>query len=64
MVFVKNYGCLKTKSTLLKLHFFNMEIDTPIFQGQRKQLCEHLFSKGYAKEQVLEAMMRVPRHIF
>jgi hypothetical protein len=34
-----------------------MEIDTPIFQGQRKQLCEHLFSKGYAKEQVLEAMM-------
>ena len=43
---------------------FSMEIDTPIFQGQRKQLCEHLFSKGYAKEQVLEAMMRVPRHIF
>ena len=43
---------------------FSMEIDTPIFQGQRKQLCEHLFSKGYAKEQVLEAMMRVPRHLF
>ena len=43
---------------------FSMEIDTPIFQGQRKQLCEHLFSKGYAKERVLEAMMRVPRHIF
>ena len=43
---------------------FSMEIDTPIFQGQRKQLCEHLISKGYKKEEVLAAIMRVPRHIF
>ena len=53
-----------------KNHFYlfyfslHMEIDTPIFQGQRKQLCEHLISKGYKKEEVLAAIMRVPRHIF
>ncbi|MEL0294782.1 MAG: protein-L-isoaspartate O-methyltransferase, partial [Cryomorphaceae bacterium] len=41
-----------------------MHSDTPIFQGQRKQLCEHLRSEGYASDKVLDAMNRVPRHLF
>ena len=41
-----------------------MHNDTPIFQGQRKQLCEHLKSEGYASDKVLDAMNRVPRHLF
>ena len=41
-----------------------MHSDTPIFQGQRKQLCEHLKSEGYASDKVLDAMNRVPRHLF
>jgi|TARA_Y100000385_G_scaffold255488_1_gene281139 protein-L-isoaspartate(D-aspartate) O-methyltransferase len=56
---------LKDESHFFLTYFsINMERDTPIFQGQRKQLCEYLFSKGYAGEKVLEAMMRVPRHLF
>jgi protein-L-isoaspartate(D-aspartate) O-methyltransferase len=41
-----------------------MNGDSPIFQGQRKQLCERLLADGYATEKVLQAMMRVPRHLF
>ncbi len=41
-----------------------MNGDSPIFQGQRKQLCERLLAEGYATEKVLQAMMRVPRHLF
>lgn len=39
-------------------------MDSPIFQGQRKKLCDYLLENGYATAKVLEAMMRVPRHAF
>ena len=55
----------KAKNHFYLFYFSSyMKIDTPIFQGQRKQLCEHLISRGYKKEEVLAAIMRVPRHIF
>ncbi len=38
--------------------------DSAIFQGQRTLMCKHLFDKGIAGEVVLEAMMRIPRHVF
>lgn len=39
-------------------------IDTFKHQGMRRQLIDSLREKGIADEQVLDAMMRVPRHFF
>lgn len=39
-------------------------IDTPKHQGLRRQLVETLKEKGIANEAVLEAINRVPRHLY
>ena len=38
--------------------------DSPYFQGQRKLMCKQLETAGYATGNVLEAIYRVPRHMF
>ncbi|MDA3882847.1 MAG: protein-L-isoaspartate(D-aspartate) O-methyltransferase [Bacteroidales bacterium] len=38
--------------------------DSILHKGKRKQLIEELRSKGVRNEQVLDAMMLVPRHVF
>lgn len=38
--------------------------DTPVHQGQRQLLCQHLQEKGFVDPQVLEAIGKVPRHLF
>lgn len=39
-------------------------MDSNIFQGQRRQMCNDLKEKGLATDLVLNAMMQIPRHAF
>jgi protein-L-isoaspartate(D-aspartate) O-methyltransferase len=38
--------------------------DSPYYQGQRAIMCTELKSKGLAGDTVLEAMNKIPRHLF
>jgi protein-L-isoaspartate(D-aspartate) O-methyltransferase len=38
--------------------------DSPYYQGQRAIMCAELKSKGLAGDTVLEAMNKIPRHLF
>lgn len=39
-------------------------IDSPLHKGKRKNMIDRLRLKGIKDERVLQAMMRVPRHLF
>ncbi len=42
----------------------NRQIDTPKHQGLRNQLMDVLRAKGITSERVLQAMAKIPRHLF
>lgn len=39
-------------------------IDTPLFRGKRKRLVQILERKGIKNPQILEAFLKIPRHLF
>ena len=43
---------------------FMQKEDSPYYQGQRAIMCSELKAKGLAGDTVLEAMNKIPRHLF